>query len=411
MNTFDLLLSAAQSLRSNILRSVLTALGMIIGVGAVITMVAIGSGAQANIQKVIEGIGANMLTVQPGSARPEGGVQLGAGTRQTLTWQDAIAIQEIPEALAVAPSSRGQFQVIFGNTNWRTSASGITNAFMTVNNWSVATGRGFSDDEVENGAKIVMLGATVAKNLFPGQDPLGQVVRIDRVPFTIVGTLNPKGQSSFGQDQDDTMFVPLKAAQQRLLGGRNGGNPDSVMQIAVLARTSEVVDLLQNEIGELLRDRHRIPLGRGDDFTIRNVSQIFEARAESSRVMTLLLAAVAGVSLLVGGIGIMNIMLVSVTERTREIGVRMAIGARRRDVMSQFLIEAVALSAVGGIIGIILGAVGSRITAAVAGWPLQLSPTAILAAFGFAAAVGIFFGFYPARKASMLDPIEALRYD
>ena len=410
MSSVDLLLAAVQSLRANVLRSVLTALGMIIGVGAVITMVAVGSGAQAGIESVIDSIGANMLQVTPSSGR-QGGANQGAGSRPTLSWEDANAIErEIPAALAVAPSVRGTAQIIFGSANWRTAVEGITQSYFQVRGWSIGQGREFEEWEITGGDKLAVIGATIAEALFPGENPLGQVVRIDRVPFEVVGILTAKGQSSFGRDQDDVIFVPLKAAQQRLLGLRLV-RPDSVEVISILARTPELVSVVEREIAEVLRDRHGIRPGADDDFRIRNISEIFEARAESSRVMALLLAAVASVSLLVGGIGIMNIMLVSVTERTREIGIRMAVGAGRRDVLMQFLIEALALSIVGGTIGILAGIAASRLTAGLAEWPLRLEGSAILLAFGFSAAIGIFFGYYPARKAARLDPIEALRYE
>ncbi len=408
MTAADLFLSALQSLRSNTLRSVLTALGIIIGVGAVITIVAIGAGARANIESVIESIGSNLLTITPGQAR-DGGAAQGAGSRPTLTSEDADAMKGIEGVVAVAPEVRGQVQVILGNQNWRTNATGITEDYFTVRQWKMAKGRAFEDWETSTGEKIVILGATVAERVFPGSDPLGQVIRLDRVPFTVVGVTQAKGQSSFGQNQDDVVFVPLKAAQQRLLGGRLI-KPDSVQQIGVLGKDAKALDVLERDLAELLRDRHAIVPGRADDFTIRNVSEVFEARAGATEVMTLLLAAVASVSLLVGGIGIMNIMLVSVTERTREIGVRMAIGASRGDVMSQFLIEAVALSLIGGGLGIVLGIICSQITAHLANWPLRIESTSILMAVGFSAGVGVFFGYYPARKAARLDPIEALRY-
>ena len=408
MTAADLFLSALQSLRSNTLRSVLTALGIIIGVGAVITIVAIGAGARANIESVIESIGSNLLTITPGQAR-DGGAAQGAGSRPTLTSEDADAMKGIEGVVAVAPEVRGQVQVILGNQNWRTNATGITEDYFAVRQWKMAKGRAFEDWETSTGEKIVILGATVAERVFPGSDPLGQVIRLDRVPFTVVGVTQAKGQSSFGQNQDDVVFVPLKAAQQRLLGGRLI-KPDSVQQIGVLGKDAKALDVLERDLAELLRDRHAIVPGRADDFTIRNVSEVFEARAGATEVMTLLLAAVASVSLLVGGIGIMNIMLVSVTERTREIGVRMAIGASRGDVMSQFLIEAVALSLIGGGLGIVLGIICSQITAHLANWPLRIESTSILMAVGFSAGVGVFFGYYPARKAARLDPIEALRY-
>jgi putative ABC transport system permease protein len=408
MTPSDLFFSALQSLRSNTMRSVLTALGIIIGVGAVITIVAIGAGAQANIEKVIEQIGSNMLTISPGQAR-DGGAAQGAASRPTLTAEDASAMKAVPGVMAVAPELRGPVQVILGNQNWRTNVNGITDDFFTVRGWKLDKGRNFEDWEIDAGQKIVILGSTVAEKVFPGSDPLNQIIRIDRVPFTVIGVTAAKGQSSFGQNQDDIIFIPLKTAQQRILGSRLI-KPDSVQQIAVLARNAKEVKVVERDLAELLRDRHAIVPGRADDFMIRNTSEIFQARAGATEVMTLLLTAIASVSLLVGGIGIMNIMLVSVTERTREIGVRMAIGASRTDVMMQFLIEALALSMIGGLIGIVLGMICSHLTASFAGWPLRIEASSILLAVGFSAAVGIFFGYYPARKAARLDPIEALRY-
>ncbi len=410
MNFLDLIFSALQSLRANIMRTALTALGMIIGVSAVIVMIAIGSGAQAGIQSVIESIGANMIIVTPASSRNRG-VQQGAGTRQSLTWSDANAImEEIPSVKIAAPSVRTNMQVIFENNNWRSSIEGVTNGYFEARGWSINEGRLFEEDEVNRGAKIVVIGETIRKNLFQSQDPTGEIIRINRVPFEIIGTVKAKGQSTFGQDQDDILFVPLKTAQQRLLGGASRV-PDGVQLIYVFAKTAQQVSLVEREVEELMRIRHEIPPGGTDDFAIRNISEFLDARSEATRVMSLLLAAVAAVSLLVGGIGIMNIMLVSVTERTREIGVRMAIGASRKDVLSQFLIEALALSLIGGIIGIIIGISLSQLTANLAGWPLRLNLSAILIAFGFSAATGVFFGYYPARKAASLDPIEALRYE
>ena len=410
MTLVDSLLSALQSLRANIMRSALTALGMIIGVAAVIIMVAVGSGARAGIENVIESIGANLLIVSPGS-RSQGGARLGAGTSITLTAADAEAIiNEIPEVALAAPSVRGQGQVVFGNANWHTSIEGITNAYMPARDWSVAQGRQFEAFEISGGAKVALIGSTVAENLFPGQDPVGQVMRLERVPFEVIGVLATKGQSSFGQDQDDLMFVPLKTAKQRVVGGRVRGG-DSVQNIYIKAETTELVAYVEIAVAELLRQRHGMIPGQDDDFRIRNISEILGARADSSRMMALLLAAVASVSLIVGGIGIMNIMLVSVTERTREIGVRMAVGAGRGDILTQFLIEAVVLSTIGGVIGIILGATGSQLAAGLGDWPLRLESSSIFLAVGFAAAVGIFFGYYPARKAAHLDPIEALRHE
>lgn len=410
MDIVDLIIAALKSLRSNILRTALTALGMIIGVAAVIIVVAIGAGAQAGIQSVIDSIGANMLMVTGGSSNSRG-VQQGAGTRQTLTWADSIAIQEEISGVKVStPVVRSSMQIIFGNSNWRARVEGTTPEYFDPRGWALNEGRIFDDQEVRSGKKVAVIGETILENLFKDQDPIGQIIRIDRVPFEVIGTLKAKGQSTFGQDQDDVLFVPLSAAQQRLIRSPRS-SPDGVQMILVFAHSADQVSTVERKIEELLRDRHKIASGATDDFAIRNISEFLEARAESGRLMAILLAAVAAVSLLVGGIGIMNIMLVSVTERTREIGIRMAVGANRKDVLSQFLLEAVAISMLGGIIGIIIGIISSQVTANLADWPLELDIRAILLAFGFSATVGIFFGYYPARKAARLDPIEALRYE
>jgi putative ABC transport system permease protein len=310
----------------------------------------------------------------------------------------------------VAASVRGSGQVVFGNLNWSTLIYGVTPEYLEVREWEIATGRVFMPEEVRGAAKVALLGETVVESLFPGEDPVGQIIRIKRVPFQVIGILKGKGQTPRGRDQDDVIFIPLSTAKKRVLGGRriSGKNVDSIF---VKARTSELVSEAEEQVRSLLRQRHRLRPGQDDDFFIRNLSQILETRAESSRAMALLLAAVASVSLVVGGIGIMNIMLVSVTERTREIGLRMAVGAKGRDILAQFLIEAVTLSLIGGLIGIVLG-VGGSVAIAIAGdWPMVIGIDSIILAFSFSAAVGVFFGFYPARKAARLVPIEALRYE
>jgi len=393
-----------------VLRSVLTTLGIIIGVAAVIIMVSVGAGAEARVDELISSLGSNLLMVAPGSGTA-GGVRLGAGSVPTITEDDAEAIQrEIPIVEVAAASVRGTSQVVFGNLNWSTLVYGVTPEYLKAREWEITTGRAFTHQEVKGAAKVALLGQTVVENLFPGQDPLGQVIRITRVPFEVIGLLKSKGQTLMGRDQDDTIFVPLSTAKKRVLGGRYLGGK-TVGAIFVKVREARLVSEAERQVKQLLRQRHRLRTDQEDDFFIRNLSEFLEARAESSRAMALLLAAVASVSLVVGGIGIMNIMLVSVTERTREIGLRLAIGARSRDILTQFLIEAVALSLVGGLIGIALGVGGSVVISMFGEWPMIIEIDSVILAFGFAAAVGVFFGFYPARKAARLDPIEALRYE
>ncbi len=399
---------AFRALRVNILRSVLTTLGIIIGVAAVIVMVSVGAGAEARVAELINSLGSNLIYVLPGTTT-SGGVRLGSGTLPTTTEDDAEAIaRDIPEVAVVAPAVRGSGQVIFGNLNWSTVIYGVTPDYFEAREWALEAGRVFSAEEARSAAKVAILGHTVAENLFPGQDPLGQVIRIKRVPFEVAGLLQVKGQTLGGTDQDDVIFIPLATARKRVLGGRVLSGR-IVGSIAIKARAPELVATVESQVRDLLRQRHRLRTGQDDDFSIRNLAQVLETQAESSRAMALLLAAVASVSLIVGGIGIMNIMLVSVTERTREIGLRMAVGARARDILAQFLTEAVALSMIGGLIGILIGTAVCIGFTAFGQWPAIIQPGATLIAFSFSAAVGIFFGFYPARKASRLDPIEALR--
>ncbi len=406
----DSLRDALRALRVNVMRSVLTTLGIIIGVAAVIIMVSVGAGAEARVAELIHSLGSNLIIILPGTTTA-GGIRLGSGTLPTITEDDASAIQrDVPGVQVTASSVRGVGQVVYGNLNWSTVVFGITPEYLQAREWELAEGRDFTADEVKGAAKVVLLGTTVVKNLFPDQSPIGQVIRIKRVPFEVIGVLKAKGQSMVGQDQDDTIFIPLSTARQRVLGGR-ALSGRLVGSIIVKVREAGLVSGVESQVRELLRQRHRLRPGQEDDFFIRNLSQVLETRAESSRAMSLLLAAVASVSLIVGGIGIMNIMLVSVTERTREIGLRMAVGARRKDILAQFLIEAITLSMIGGLIGIGLGVGGSLTVHVVAEWPMIIEAASIVLAFAFSAAVGIFFGFYPARKASRLDPIEALRYE
>ena len=410
MDYVDALNSALRALRLNVLRSVLTTLGIIIGVGAVIIMVSVGAGAEARVDNLISSLGSNLLMVLPGSGTA-GGVRLGAGSVPTITEDDAEAIQsEIPMVEASAPSVRGTAQVVFGNLNWSTLVYGVTPEYLKVREWEITTGRAFTDQEVKGAAKVALLGQTVVENLFPGGNPVGQVIRITRVPFEVVGLLKSKGQTLMGRDQDDAIFIPLSTAKKRVLGGRYLGGK-AVAVIFVKVREAGLVSEAERQVKQLLRQRHRLRPDQDDDFFIRNISEFLEARAQSSRAMALLLAAVASVSLIVGGIGIMNIMLVSVTERTREIGLRLAIGASSRNILTQFLIEAVVLSLIGGLIGIALGVGGSVAMSMFGEWPMILEINSVILAFAFAAGVGVFFGFYPARKAAHLDPIEALRYE
>jgi putative ABC transport system permease protein len=401
---------AVRALRVNKLRSALTMLGIVIGVGAVITMVAVGSGAQARVAEQIQSLGSNMIIVLSGSV-VSGGVRMGSGSQLTITEDDAWAIQrEIPAVVSAAPTSRGGAQVVYGNLNWATGIQGVTLEFFTAREWDVADGRLFSQEEIEGAGKVALVGQTVVASLFGDSDPLGLVIRIKNVPFTVIGVLERKGQTTFGQDQDDTVLIPLSTAKKKVLGASQA-NARSVGSIAVKVREARAMGEAEQEIRGLLRQRHRLQTFQDDDFNIRNLTEVLQSQEASSRVLTLLLAAIASVSLLVGGIGIMNIMLVSVTERTREIGLRMAVGARGRDILLQFLVEAVTLSLIGGAIGIATGLGGSYSIAYFAQWHTLVSTEAVLVAFAFAAAVGVFFGFYPARKAAALNPIDALRYE
>jgi putative ABC transport system permease protein len=401
---------ALRALRVNKLRSTLTMLGIIIGVAAVIVMIAIGSGAQARIEEQISSLGTNLINVLPGSVT-SGGARMGAGSRATLTEDDASAIQrEISAVQVAAPALRGTGQVVAAHYNWSTVFYGITPEYFEARNWALATGRLFEPADITGSGKVALLGDTVARNLFGDSDPVGQMIRIRKVPFVVIGTLQRKGQNLQGFDQDDIILMPISSARNRVMGGGTS-KQRTTHWVAVKVRDGEDMAGAQRQIRELLRQRHRLQPGQDDDFTLRNLSEVHDAQEASSRIMTLFLAAVASVSLLVGGIGIMNIMLVSVTERTREIGLRMAVGARARDILAQFLVEAVTLALIGGLLGIVLGIAGSFGIAHFAEWRVELRPDSVILAAGFAAAVGIFFGFYPARKASRLLPIEALRYE
>ena len=408
MNLYSAMKVAYRSLRANKMRSVLTMLGMIIGVAAVIAMVAVGQGANERIAAQIASIGSNLLLILPGSTT-SGGLRSGFGSVPTLTMADAKAIgKELSAVRYQSPSIRSTAPVVYGNQNWSTIIQGVAPEYFNVRDWGVAAGRIFSPEDVDASAKVALLGQTVSESLFGGENPVGKIIRIKKVPFTVLGIMDAKGQSPQGQDQDDAVFVPITTAQKKLVGTTHVG---TVGVIFVQAVDADSIGLAQQQVTDLLRQRHRINRGQDDDFSVRNLSEMLAVAEASTRVMSLLLGAIASVSLLVGGIGIMNIMLVSVTERTREIGIRMAVGARERDILLQFLIEAVVLAVTGGSIGILVGVGGSALISRFAGWSTIVDPGAVLLAFGFSAAIGIFFGFYPARKASRLDPIEALRHE
>jgi len=397
-----------RALRVNKMRSALTMLGVIIGVGAVIAMVAIGTGASRKIAEQISSMGSNLLIILPG-ATTSGGVRMGGGTQSTLNLGDADAILKECSAVAdVAPSMGGVAQIIYGHLNWSTGINGTTPGMLTVRDWDLSAGRPFTMQDVKSATKVALLGQTVVDNLFGDQNPVGQTIRIKNVPFTVIGVLSSKGQNAQGQDQDDTIMVPVTTAQKKLFGTQF---PGMVRIIMVKAKSAENLSVAERQVTELLRQRHHIGQKQDADFSVRNLTQIMQAQEQSTNVMTMLLGAIASVSLLVGGIGIMNIMLVSVTERTREIGIRMAIGAKTWDIRLQFIIEALTLSLIGGVIGIITGVSTALILSSVSGWPTVVSVPSILIAFGFSGFIGIFFGFYPAYKASLLNPIDALRYE
>jgi putative ABC transport system permease protein len=410
MNFFAAVRSAFRALAANTLRSILTMLGIIIGVAAVITMIAVGRGATDRVQEQMKGLGSNIMLVMPGGLT-QGGVRLGASTGQGLSEEDAVAIaRDVPEVQVAAPSMRTGAQVIAGNTNWSTSIMGGTNDYLEAREWPLQSGRTFETAEIQGSAKVAMIGQTVATQLFGESDPLDQVIRVKKVPVTIIGVLGKKGQNSLGQDQDDIVIVPISTYRNRIQGG-NAGKLKRIGSISVKVKEGQSMKIAEENIKDLLRQRMKVQPGGDEPFTIRNLTEILQAQEESSKVMTMLLAAVAGISLVIGGIGIMNIMLVSVTERTREIGLRMAVGARGKDILTQFLIEAVTLSLIGGAIGVMLGAIATWAVGQFAGWQVSMTLASIFLATGFSAFVGIFFGFYPARKASKLLPIQALRYE
>jgi putative ABC transport system permease protein len=397
------------ALRINKLRSALTMLGIIIGVAAVIAMVAVGTGAEARIQQQIASIGSNIIIVISGSITSSG-IRMGTGMAQTLTEEDARAlVRDCPGVQAAAPTSRGGAQVVYGNNNWGTQIMGTTPDFLSIRDLQIDQGQPFTSADVDSAAKVALLGKTVVDNLFNGEDPVGKVIRIKKVPFTVAGTLVSKGQSPTGQDQDDVILLPISSAKKKVLG-TSQANAASVGQIMVQAREGMSV-AAQDEMTNLLRQRHHIQGTQDDDFSIRDMTEVFKAQESSANVMSILLAAIASVSLIVGGIGIMNIMLVSVTERTKEIGLRQAVGAKTKDILAQFLVEAVTLSVAGGIVGIVLGLSVSALISYFADWSTVVSLGSILLAFLFSALVGVTFGYYPARKAAFMDPIQALHYE
>ena len=401
---------ALRALRVNKLRSVLTMLGIIIGVGAVIAMVGVGAGAQASVAEQIQRLGPNLIIILSGSTTTSG-IRVGQGSQLTITEEDAAAIaREISAVQVTGSTMRGTAQIVYGNLNWGTLVQGVTPGYAEARDWEVVAGRFISTEDIEGATKVALLGQTTVQNLFGDADPLGQIIRVKKVPFTVVGVLDRKGQNTWGQDQDDVVIIPLSTAKKKVLGVSQA-NARSVGSIFVKIRVGDDMTDAVEQIRSLLRQRHRLQPYQEDDFTLRNLSELLQTQEESSQVMTYLLLAIASVSLLVGGIGIMNIMLVSVTERTREIGLRMAVGARGRDILMQFLVEAVTLSLIGGLLGVAVGVASSEAIASFAEWRVQMSLDSILMAFSFAAVVGVFFGFYPARKAARLDPIEALRYE
>ena len=401
---------AVAALAVNRLRTGLAMLGVVIGVAAVVTMMSVGAGARARVESEIRSLGSNLIIVISGTITA-GGVRLGTGSEPTLTEDDARAMmREIGVVQAAAPMVRGGAQVVAGNANWSTAVFGVTPEFLDAREWGVVSGRPLVQGDVDAAAKVALIGQTVAQNLFGSVDPTGQVIRVAKASVLIVGVLDRKGQSSQGQDQDDVVLVPISTAKKKVLGSTRA-SARAVGTILVKVTEPAAMTTAEDEIRSLLRQRHRLSPAEGDDFTIRNLSDLLASQEAASRVLAVLLAAIASVSLVVGGIGIMNIMLVSVTERTREIGLRRAVGARRRDVLAQFLTEAMVISLTGGILGVALGALGSWGIARFAGWPAPLTASAVVPAVLFAAMVGMFFGFYPARKASRLNPVDALRYE
>lgn len=404
----SILKMATVSLRINKMRSILTSLGIIIGVSAVIIMLAVGSGASIKIAKDMESMGSNLLMIRSASAK-SGGVRMGMGTRPTLTMKDAAAIEAKSRGiLALAPYSAEGKQISYGNQNWSTTVGGTTMPYFMIRNYEIESGRGFLPEDNKNSTKVAILGQTVSTELFGDVDPIGKTIRIGNVPFKVVGLLKTKGSSGMGQDQDDLVFIPITTAQRKVFGT---DFPGTVSMIAVKAQNDEVISLAEQDITEILKERHHIGKNQENDFEIRNLAEMQETIKSATKTMSLLLGAIAGVSLIVGGIGIMNIMLVSVTERTKEIGIRMAIGAKASDIRFQFLIESFLLSMAGGLIGVIVGILGAYLMQRFAGMNIAITLQSLLLSMGFSAAIGIAFGYYPAYKASLLNPIDALRYE
>jgi len=409
MTFTDIIRTAVFALRGNWMRSALTSLGVIIGIAAVIVMVSVGQGTQQEIEKLVSGLGSQRLDISPGAGRGPGGARMSASSFYTLTEGDVDAIrEEIPEVQYVAGMLRGSTQVVFAENNASTSWQGVQPDFFEINSWVIANGQAFDAQAYTGADKVVILGETVRKTLFGEDSGIGQTIRLGRVPFTVVGTLKPKGQGGFGQDQDDVVMVPLETARRRLMGAM-GLPPGAVMQIALTVADARDLDYVQAEVASLLRQRHRIGPGQDDDFDVRNISEIVATRTATTNLMSKLLGAVATICLVIGGIGIMNIMLVSVTERIKEIGLRMAVGAGPSDVRKQFLAEAMLISLIGGVIGIAIGVVGALLVGHFSDLPVALNGKVVGLAAAFSIATGLFFGYYPARKASQLDPIEALR--
>ncbi|MCD9032857.1 ABC transporter permease [Luteimonas sp. Y-2-2-4F] len=409
MNFSDILRTASHALRGNWMRSTLTSLGVIIGIAAVIVMVSVGQGTQAELDKLVSGLGSQRLDISPGSRRGPGGARGASSSFFTLTEGDVDAIRdEIPEVQYISGSLNGSTQAVFAENNWPASWRGVQPDFFVINGWTLAEGEGFQPQDYTGAGKVAVLGETVRRELFGEGSGVGETIRLGRVPFTVVGTLVAKGQGGFGQDQDDVVMVPMATGRRSLLGAM-GLPPKAVMQIALTTGSADDLGYVQGQIEALLRQRHRIGPGDEDDFSVRNMSEIIATRTATTRLMSLLLGAVATISLIVGGIGIMNIMLVSVTERIREIGLRMAVGAGPSDVRRQFLAEAMLISLIGGAIGIAIGIAGALLVGKMGSLPVALNGNVIGLAAGFSVATGLFFGYYPARKASQLDPIEALR--